>query len=73
MSATGDSKKLPHGETTHGFRPAAAGGSVRPVYGELVSDRRGGPEGAFQLDLLSDITPDVRIRSDLQGKGEVNT
>lgn len=24
---------------THGFRTTAAGGSVRPVYGEFVSDR----------------------------------
>lgn len=58
---------------TYRFRPAAAGRSVSPVYGELVGDRGRRLENAFQLDLFSNITPHMGIHFNLQGKDDVDT
>ena len=44
------------------FHATAARRSVCPVYGEFVCDRRRWLEGASQLDIFSNITPDVGIR-----------
>lgn len=55
------------------FCATAAGRSVCPVYGEFVRDRWSRLENTFQLNLFSNITPNMGIYINLQRKDNVDT
>lgn len=58
---------------TYWFCATAAGRSVCPVYGEFVRDRWSRLENTFQLNLFSNITPNMGIYINLQRKDNVDT